>query len=58
MAAHRRQVAVEAGAIRQYGGGVKYAGIIPDRGRMDEFHLTTNQLLDKLDTNLQRTMTA
>jgi hypothetical protein len=32
--------------------------ITSDRGRMDGFHLTTNQLLDKLDTNLQRTMAA
>src|SRR5260370_9075570 len=28
-----------ADAIRQYGVGVKCAGITPDRGRMDEFHL-------------------
>jgi isocitrate dehydrogenase len=28
-----------ADAIKQYGVGVKCAGITPDRGRMDEFHL-------------------
>ena len=28
-----------ANAIVQYGVGVKCAGITPDKGRMDEFHL-------------------
>ena len=40
----------------QYGVGVKCAGITPDQGRMTEFNLTTNQFLDKLDSNLQRAM--
>jgi isocitrate dehydrogenase len=34
------QITVDAAnAIKQYGVGVKCAGITPDRGRMDEFHL-------------------
>lgn len=47
--------------------GSNVPGFTPDEGRIDEFHLkrliradhpwlTTNQFLDKLDTNLQKAM--
>jgi isocitrate dehydrogenase len=81
------QITVDAAlAIKRVGVGVKCAGITPDKGRMDEFHLkrmyrshqhrrggdvrrdlailiradhpclTTDQFLDKLETNLHKAM--